>query len=230
MSKKRQILSTLDGDRVTGYYASMHQIQEKLLKLAENRNLGKLTYREIGRLIDESHPYKVQYHLEQLEQQGLITSNSEGTSVRKTGRDFGMLSIPILGAADCGPETIFADESIEGYLRISPKLVSKKKGLFALRAVGNSMNKANIKGNSLEDGDYALIDSGDKDPKNNDYVVSIIDGLCNIKKFIKDTAHEQIILVSESTKDFPPIYIHPDERNYFVSGKVIQVIKKPKLL
>jgi repressor LexA len=90
------------------------------------------------------------------------------------------------------------------------------------------MNRANIDGNSLEDGDYAIIDSVLKDPNNNDYVVSVIDGLCNIKKFIMDTENKQIVLVSESTQNFPPIYIHPEEKSYFVCGKVVQVIKKPR--
>ncbi|MBA2334329.1 MAG: hypothetical protein H0V90_05270 [Blastocatellia bacterium] len=206
----------------------MHPVQEKLLKLAATTNLGKLSYREIGRLIGESHPQKVKYHLEMLERGGMILSNAEGTSIKKTASESGIVSIPILGFADCGPETIYAEENIEGYLRVSQKLLRKKADLFALRAVGNSMNRANIDGNSLEDGDYAIIDSVLKDPNNNDYVVSVIDGLCNIKKFIMDTENKQIVLVSESTQNFPPIYIHPEEKSYFVCGKVVQVIKKPR--
>lgn len=187
-----------------------------------------MSYRDIGKLIGESHPQKVKYHLEQLEQNNLIESNAAGTAIKKTSIDKGIVSIPILGSADCGPATVFADENIEGYLRVSSKLVSSRKGLFALKAIGTSMNRANIKGNALDDGDYAIIDSTAKDPQNNEYVVSVIDGLCNIKKFIKDTVNKQIVLVSESIQDFPPIHIHPDEKSYFVCGKVIQVIKKPK--
>jgi SOS-response transcriptional repressor LexA len=207
----------------------MHPIQEKLLKLSSEYNLGRMSYREIGKLIEETHPQKIKHHLEQLESNQLIRSNAEGTSIKKTAIDKGIVSIPILGAADCGPATIFAEGNIDGYLRISSKLVSSKKGLFALKAVGNSMNRANIHGKPLEDGDYAIIDSENKDPKNNEYVVSVIDGVCNIKKFIKDTVNKQIVLISESVQDFPPIYIHPDETSYFVSGKVVQVIKKPQL-
>lgn len=205
----------------------MHPVQEKLLKLSEQHNLGRLSYREIGRLIGELHPQKVKYHLEQLEQKRLIQSTSEGTAIKKTRQDAGIISIPILGSADCGPATIFADENIEGYLRVSKKLIPVKNNLYALRAVGSSMNRAKIKGKSLEDGDYAIIDSKIRDPQNNDYVVSIIGGVCNIKKFIRDRANKQIVLVSESSHEFPPIHIHPDETDYFVSGKVIDVIKKP---
>lgn len=205
----------------------MHTIQEKLLKLAAQRNLGRLSYREIGKFIGEFHPQKVKYHLEQLERRGLIRSTTEGTTIRKTGVDKEIFSIPILGSADCGPATFFAEQNIEGYLRVSTKIVRPKEGLYALRAVGNSMNKANVFGKAIEDGDYAIIDSKVKSPENNTYVVSVIGGVCNIKRFVRDTVHNQVILVSESTSDFPPIYIHPEETNYFVSGKVVDVIKGP---
>jgi SOS-response transcriptional repressor LexA len=228
LSRNRQNASKIDSQTKSRYSKVMHPIQEKLLKLSANTNLGKLSYRDIGKLIGESHPQKIKYHLELLERGGMIVSNAEGTSIKKTASERGIISIPILGSADCGPETIYAEENIEGYLRVSAKLLRKKSDLFALRAVGNSMNRADIDGKSLEDGDYAIIDSTAKDPKGNEYVVSVIDGLCNIKKFIKDTDNRQIVLVSESTQDFPPIYIHPEEKNYFVCGKVVQVIKKPR--
>lgn len=207
----------------------MHPLQEKLLRLASQYNLGRMSYREIGKLIGESHPQKIKYHLEQLERNQLVHSNPEGTAIRKTGLDKGIVSIPILGSADCGPATMYADENIEGYLRISSKLIPAKPCFFALKAVGNSMNKANIDGQTLENGDYAIIDASQKTPRNNEYVVSIIDGVCNIKKFIKDNKNEQIILVSESTQEFPPIYIHPEDVSYLVSGKIIRVVKKPIL-
>ena len=205
----------------------MHFIQKKLLKLAEEHNLGRLSYREIGKLIGETHPQTVKHHLGQLEQRNLIQSNAEGKTIRKTIIDNDMLSIPILGVADCGTATFFAEENIEGYLRVSPKIISPREGLYALKAVGNSMNSANVRGKAIEDGDYAIIDGRITNPENKDYVVSVIDGLCNIKKFVKDELYNQIVLVSESLQDYPPIYIHPEETQYFVCGKVIDVIKKP---
>jgi SOS-response transcriptional repressor LexA len=206
----------------------MHPLQQKLLKVAAARNLGQLSFREIGKLIGEEHPQKVKHHLKQLEKKGLIRSIAEGVAIKKTGNQDGIVSIPILGAADCGPATIFAEENVEGYLRISRRLISFSAGLFALRAVGNSMNNASIKGKNLENGDYTIIDSRVRDPENDDYVVSIIGGVCNIKKFIKDTKNKQIVLLSESTQDLPPIHIHPEEAGYFVSGRVVDVVKSPE--
>lgn len=51
--------------------------------------------------------------------------------------------------------------------------------------------------------------------------------LTQLKKFIEKD--NQIILISESTKDYPPIYIHKNDfAKYMINGKVIQVIKKYK--
>lgn len=188
-----------------------------------------MSYREIGNLIGVSHPQTVKHHLEQLEKRNLIRSNAEGTSITKTSRDPNIAAIPIFGSANCGPATVFAEENIQGYLRVSAKIIAPKPGLYALRAVGDSMNRANIKGKSIEDRDYAIVDSTQLVPQNRDYVVSVIGGTCNIKKFLLDKTNRQVVLLSESSEDFPPIYIHPEEVDYLVCGKVVDVIKTPPL-
>lgn len=207
----------------------MHPIQDKLLGLATERNLGRLSYREIGKLIGEKHPQKIKYHLELLERRGLIRSTADGITVSKTNTDENFLSIPIVGAANCGPATIFADENIEGYLRVSAKLIRRQEGLYALKAVGDSMNRANVRGKNIEHGDYVIVDSKVKAPQKNDYVVSVIGGVCNIKKFVRDNSNQQIILLSESSREFPPIYIHPDDTDYIVCGKLIDIMKTPRV-
>ena len=52
--------------------------------------------------------------------------------------------------------------------------------------------------------------------------------MANIKKIMIDKKSQQIILMSESMLDLPPIYIHADDySNYLVCGKVVDVMKKP---
>ncbi|MFY9555328.1 MAG: S24 family peptidase [Blastocatellia bacterium] len=210
----------------------MHPLQEKLLRLAASHNLAGMTLRDIGKLVAENHPQKVKHHLEQLERKGLIAFNRETGVLRRIARATAtkedLLTIPILGSADCGRARFFADTNIQGYLKVSRKVVKPKAGLFALRAVGHSMNRANVKGCSIEDGDYVIIDKN-ADVKDKDYIVSIIDGLCNIKRLAKDTKNQRIILVSESNREYPPIVIHPEETSYFINGKVVEVIKKPQI-
>ncbi len=208
----------------------LHPIQEKLLKIVSRINMEKMSLRDIGLLVDESHPQKISHHLSQLKKKGFIEINKKtgearliNPEIKQGGSE--IVAVPIYGGADCGEAKIFAEENLEGYLRVSRRLVGKVKNIFAVRAQGPSMNRAKVNGAlAIEDGDYVLIDSENKNPRNGDYVLSVIDGCANIKKFFCDKKENQIALVSESTEDFKPIYIHADD-NYMINGLVKNVIK-----
>lgn len=184
--------------------------------------------REIGREIGVSHPQIVKHHLNQLKKKGLL-GQKEPNSITKLRENLnkqvlGLVDIPILGSANCGIATIIAEESLEGFLKISRKLLgsSKPEGLFALKASGNSLNKANIDGESIEDGDYLVVDTNYKNPRDGEYIVSVIDGCANVKKIRLED--DKIVLLSESSENIPPIYIHSDD-SYLINGKVMRVIK-----
>jgi len=210
----------------------MHKIQGQLLRLIEEKNLNGLTLREIGNFIGEKFPQKIKHHLDQLEKKGFIIINHREKSYSRkklSSMTKGLLSVPIVGTANCGAATIFANENIEGYLKISKTILNKCKNIFAIRAQGLSMNQSNIGGKNIEDGDYLIIDSDDTSPQDGDIILSVIDDMANIKKFVWDEENNQIVLVSQSTKDIPPIYIHEDD-SFLINGKIIQVIKKPKTI
>lgn len=209
----------------------MHQIQEKLLKLVQAKNIEGLTLRQIGEMVDEKFPQKIKHHLDQLEKKGFVKIDKKTKSISRAihtspMKNGGLLNVPIVGTANCGPATIFANENIEGYLKISKSILKKCKNIFAIRAQGLSMNQASINGNNIEDGDYLIIDSDQTSPSDGDIVLSVIDDMANIKKYVWDEANNQVVLVSQSTKDIPPIYIHEDD-SFMINGKVIQVIKRP---
>ena len=215
------------------YTLIMHIIQKRLLDLISKNNIAHLSLREIGNLINEKHPQKIKHHLNRLKDKGLIIENALTREIKTTSKgalsENDLLIIPILGGVNCGTASIFAEENIEGYIRISKKIINNKKKLFALKAHGASMNKAKIKNNNITDGDYVIIDPSDKSVENGEYVLSIIDGVCNVKKIFIDKKNKQIILLSESTENNSPIYIKPRETNYFIGGKVINVMKKAKM-
>ena len=138
----------------------------------------------------------------------------------------GSISIPIVGAANCGVPNITAIENIEGYLKVSQSLFDMTEGVFVVLAQGDSMNAANIRGKSIEDGDYVIIDSGYKHPRSGDYVLSIIDGCANLKRFSINERTKQIMLVSESrSPEHKPIFISSED-DFMINGKIIAVIKK----
>lgn len=207
----------------------MHTIQEKLLKIIDKKNIGGLTLRQIGNLIGENLPQKIKHHLSQLERKGFILIDKKNKKIRrisnKVKTDGLFISVPIVGSANCGPANIYADQNIEGYLKISKRFILNKKGLFAIKAEGNSMNQANIAGKNIESGDYVIIDSKSVSPHDGDCVVSIIDGMANIKKYRLDKKNSRIALLSESTQEYAPIFIHEAD-DFMVNGKVVDVVKK----
>lgn len=213
----------------------MNEHQSTLLNLAGSQDLGKLSLRQMAELIGAAgKPQIVKHHLLQLDKKGLLRVNlDEGiVEVVKRGtadssKRSSIFSLPIFGAANCGPATIYANDHIEGYLKVSSKILPhKKKGLFVLIASGNSMNKATIDGKTIEDGDYVIVDNDYRDPKTGDIVVSIIDGMANIKRYVG--GENQVTLMPESSeKGHHPIFIHEDD-DFLISGKVVGVIKKPR--
>lgn len=218
----------------------MNKFQEKILELAAARNLGEMPLREIGKLIglNPPHPQAVKYHLEQLEKKGLIFIDNKRKTIKRIDKGniahTNLIAIPILGAANCGDASVLAEEHTEGFLRVSSRalnrrVLSKKNDLFALEASGDSMNMAKVGDIKLaiEDGDYVIIDKSNKNPRDGEYILSIIDGMANIKKFVFDRKNNRIVLLSESTRNYPPIIIHPKDRyNYMINGVVLQVVKK----
>jgi len=202
----------------------MHPIQKKLLELSQTYDLRALGLRQIARMIDETHPQKVKHHMQKL---GILpqTSGTKGSAAQSQ-----LLSIPLLGLANCGEATIYADAYENNIIQVSKRIVpTDSEKLFAVQAVGDSMNASDINGENIEDGDYVIINPDDRDFKDGDYVLSLINGMANIKSFSQDPSSKQIILISESNKKYPPIYIHPEDMSYYkTSGKVIAVLKKPR--
>lgn len=219
----------------------MHLIQEKLLELSKKENLAKLSLREMARAIGIPHesPQKIKHHILQLQKKGFITidrakgtmgriSSSPGWAKGLLQKTSHLFSIPVIGTANCGPATIFAEQNFQGILRVSSKLIGRSKpaGLYAVKTDGSSMNRAEVNGKRIEDGDYVVVNTNDVDVKNADVVLAIIDNKATIKRFIDDRANGQIVLTADSSYDYDPIYLHPDD-DFSISGKAVAVIKKP---
>jgi hypothetical protein len=101
----------------------MHETQEQLLELARQRDLSRTPLREIAKLIDEEtlSPGVLQHHFRQLEKKGLLYIDRKAKTQRfgEDVCDTRFYSIPIVGAANCGQADIVAEESIEGYIKMS---------------------------------------------------------------------------------------------------------------
>lgn len=210
----------------------MNKNQQKIINLAKKKDISKMKYREIAREISTDNPQTVIYHMDQLVKKGLLYLDANKRHRVAKPKAFAVdnfFNIPVIGSANCGPAMELAQEDIQSYLKISTKALERTKpsGLFAIKAVGNSMDLAeNIKGGPIENSDYVIIDHEKIDPSNGDYILSVINGAANIKRFYQDGS--EIRLLSESSLDIPPIVLHEDDLDavgYCVNGTVVRVIK-----
>lgn len=116
-----------------------------------------------------------------------------------------IFSIPVYGLASCGEALAYAQDNVDGYLQISKNLFRKSKPakLFAVKALGDSMDKDNI-----DDGDYAIFEKyeGQADLEDK-IVVAVINGMATIKKYKKVGRGIIGLFPNSNNKTHQPIFI-----------------------
>lgn len=171
-------------------------------------------------------------YLKSLEEKGYIkkTKADRGIEIIEQAKK-NFINIPILGTANAGCPLFFAEQNIEGFLKISRKLFTQQitEHIFAIEVSGSSMNLSDVRGKRIEDGDYVLIDAAYKDFRNGDKVLATIDGLATIKTFMR-IDEDNVGLFPQSTESqHRPIYL-TGEDNFVINGKIIDVMKNPKAM
>ena len=162
-------------------------------------------------------------YVKSLENKGFITRSATRGLKLVDQNDRSFIDVPILGTANAGSPTFFAEENVQGTLKISKRLVHDDS-IFAIKVSGTSMNKSRINGKQVENGDYVLVDPDYKSYNDNDKVLVVIDGLATIKTF-KKIDQKTIGLFPESTDTVhQPIYLTPED-NFIVNGKIVDVFK-----
>ena len=163
-------------------------------------------------------------YLALLEDEGYIErwSGARGLRIRK-GSTAGIETrlVSIVGEAPAG-QLMPAEENILSKVHI-PKEFLKPPSTkyFLLRVRGDSMNRAKVEGQSIEDGDLILVRQQERaDPKK--IVVALVDGEATIKRLVKGP--DYFVLQPESTNPkHRPIIVAQDFR---VQGIVCRVFKK----
>lgn len=201
--------------------------QERVFKLIGeyfNKNGKSPTISELREMLGVKSLRTVTQFLEILERKGFIYRNKyEKRGIRPIGYKSyftpEMVTVPVCGSAGCDNQSVFAEPIHDEYIPVSKQLVESRKGkVLAIKAIGQSM-----KGAGIEDGDIVLVENN-KEVKNNDLVVAIIDDVAVIKKVL--FTDNSIVLNPDSReKDYKPIVM---ERDFEIFGKVIDIIKKPK--
>lgn len=166
-------------------------------------------------------------YLNALEEKGYIerTSEDRGILLKGVSAD-NFIQVPVFGAASAGAATMFADQYVEGYLRVSKRLV-KDRNVFAVQVSGTSMNRAKVNEKTIQNGDFVLVDADVREYKNGDKVLVAIDGLATVKTY-RSVDGKTIALLPESTDaKHKPIFLTPED-DFVINGRVIDVLKMPR--
>ncbi len=118
-----------------------------------------------------------------------------------------IFSIPVYGLASCGEALAYAEDNVDGFLRISKSLFRKVDSakLFAVKALGDSMDK-----DGVNDGDYVIFEKHEsgKEELEGKIVVAVINGMATIKRY-KKVSSDIVGLFPHSTNTMhQPIFIH----------------------
>ena len=131
-----------------------------------------------------------------------------------------IFSMPMYGLASCGEALAFADGNVDGYLQISRSLFRQENPakLFAVKALGDSMNKEGI-----GDNDYVVFEKTEAGDYEGKIVVAVINGMATIKRY-KKLPHGIIGLFPQSTnKIHQPIYLDESD-SILIAGTFKKVL------
>ena len=175
------------------------------------------TNREILKMMGLKSPRSVAQYLEVLEEGGYVKRGKGARNIKilkspyDSNNSSKTVKVPVVGYVPCGAPFL-AEENIEKQIIVSEKIAKPPHKYFMLRAVGDSMNKAEI-----NDGDLVLVRQ-QTTANNGDIVVALIDEEATIKKL--RLFKEHIILEPDSTNpEHCPIVL---ERDFRIQGIVVR--------
>ncbi len=199
-------------------------------KFIENRKKSPTFSELMQLLLKEGMQIKsnngISQYLKALEDKGYIQRIGKYRSIKllnESAKNF--VSLPLFGKVNCGEALSFADDNIEKYISISKKYVKgNQEEYFLVEAVGTSMNKENI-----NDGDLILAKkiNNNEEPKINDKIVAVINGLATVKKYQKIN-NNPVLMPNSTDEKHQPIILHPDDQ-IFIAGEVKEVFSFSKI-
>src|SRR5215831_18175329 len=188
------------------------------------RNSVPPTMEELRRLLGVGSTRTVLRYLNALKDEGYIErwSGARGLRMRRSpAPSLETRLVPIVGEAPAG-QLMPAEENMLGQVQM-PKEFLKPPGanFFLLRVRGDSMNRAKVEGQTIEDGDLVLVRQQDRvDPGK--IVVALVDGEATIKRLAEGP--DYYVLKPESTSPkHRPIIVTQD---FQIQGVVCKVFKK----
>ena len=178
------------------YYNNLMNNREKILKYIKNEIVTKgipPTIREICDEVGLKSTSSVQYHLNILEEDGLIQRDkSKSRSIKFDNFDNNSIPIPIVGEIAAG-HPLLTEEYNTGTLHIPNKYETNNE-IFALKISGDSMIDAGI-----FDKDLVVVEKN-INYKNNDIVAVMINNEATVKFYKKIDNNPYLIPANKNYK------------------------------
>lgn len=131
------------------------------------------------------------------------------------------VQVPLLGEAPAGP-AMLAEQNLEGWLRVPTTMAKPGSArFFLLRVRGDSMNRAKLEGQKIEDGDLLLVRQ-QPTARTGEIVVALIDGEATIKRLAKGKGY-YLLQPESGNSRHQPILV---ERDFLIQGVVCRVFKR----
>jgi len=156
--------------------------------------------------------------LKRLEQMKLIERDSTARGIRVLNPEGEMIgsslfSAPLIGAVTAGLPML-AEENIESWINLPTNFMTRRKNVFVLRVMGESMRDAGIL-----DGDLVIVDPASAF-KNRDIVVALLHDEATVKRYVEVNGRKYLKAENPKYKN-----IYPKEE-WNISGKVVGVIRQ----
>ena len=200
-------------------YGKISDKQREILEYIKKEILNRgypPAVREICEAVDLKSTSSVHSHLETLEKNGYIRRDpTKPRAIEIIDENFNLtrrevVNVPMIGRVAAG-QPILAVENIDNYFPIPAEFMPNEES-FMLRVKGESMINAGIL-----DGDNILV-KRQKDARNGDIVVALVDDSATVKTFYKENGH---IRLQPENDDMDPIIVPDCE----ILGKVFGVFR-----
>lgn len=200
-------------------YGKISDKQREILEYIKKEILNRgypPAVREICEAVDLKSTSSVHSHLETLEKNGYIRRDpTKPRAIEIIDDNFNltrreMVNVPMLGRVAAG-QPILAVENIDNYFPIPAEFMPNEES-FMLRVKGESMINVGIL-----DGDNILV-KRQKDARNGDIVVALVDDSATVKTFYRENGH---IRLQPENDDMDPIIVPDCE----ILGKVFGVFR-----